>query len=355
MASKQVDLDGFHRIQLPSESQIMSTWKTRADFPLVSIVCTAYNHERYIEDALRGFLSQVTDFPFEIIVHDDASTDRTAEIINHYRNLYPHIVRPIFQTVNQYSISPEIPLNRCLEATAGEYIALCEGDDFWIHPLKLQKQIDALSNSHHQSELCFHPAIRVDATNESRKIIGRYARRSSLVSAESIIKHTHGQIPTASLVLTRGAAKRYCEFMKTNPGLPVGDIYLQAIAAAKDGALFIAEPMSVYRIYTEGSWTARTRNSSVKIAHALMRFEATFVLDRLTNGQFHSTFMAALGDQACDIVAHKSYDRRLKTDFLRKTAPYYATCQRLMFYFVCYMPRPLLKVVRKYRSLKRGR
>lgn len=355
MASKQVDLDGFRRLQLPSETQIMSAWKTRVDAPLVSVICITYNHERYIEDALRGFLIQVTDFPFEIIVHDDASNDRTAEILNRYQSLYPHIIKPIFQTVNQYATSPGIPISRCLEAAAGEYIALCEGDDFWIHPLKLKKQINALSDSRHQSELCFHSAIRIDATNENRKIIGRYARRSSLVSAESIIKHTHGQIPTASLVLTRAAARRYCEFLRDNPRLPVGDIYLQAIAAARDGALFIAETMSVYRIFAEGSWSARTRNSSVKIAHALKRFEATFVLDRLTNGRFHSAFMAALSDQSCDIVVHKSYDRRLKTDFLRETASYYTACQKLVFYLVCYMPRPLLRVIRAYRTFKRGR
>lgn len=332
----------------------MSAWKNQAGSPLVSILCITYNHERYIEDALRGFLIQVTDFSFEVIVHDDASNDRTAEIVKRYQSLYPNIIKPIFQTVNQYSISPGIPINRCLEVAAGEYMALCEGDDFWIHPLKLQKQIGALSDARHQAELCFHPAIRLDATNKKRKIIGRYARRSSLVSAESVIKHTSGQIPTASLVLTRAAARRYYEFLKANPGLPVGDIYLQAIAAAKDGALFIAEIMSVYRIYTEGSWTARTRNSPVKIAHALMRFEATSVLDRLTNSQFHSAFMAALSNQVCDIVTHKSYDRRMKIDFLRKTESYYAACQRLMFYFVCYMPRPLLRAIRAYRSFKRG-
>ncbi|MBK7087270.1 MAG: glycosyltransferase, partial [Flavobacteriales bacterium] len=71
--------------------------------PKVSILCTAYNHGAYIRAALEGFVSQVTDFPFEVVVHDDASTDGTADIIREYEQLYPQIVRPIYQTENQYS------------------------------------------------------------------------------------------------------------------------------------------------------------------------------------------------------------------------------------------------------------
>jgi len=81
----------------------MKGWKGDLSSPLVSISCLAYNHERYIEDALEGFLIQKTDFPFEILIHDDASFDRTADIIREYEALYPKLIKPIYQTENQFS------------------------------------------------------------------------------------------------------------------------------------------------------------------------------------------------------------------------------------------------------------
>lgn len=109
--------------------------------PLVSICCTAYNHEKYIAQALDSFLAQKCDFPFEILVHDDVSTDRTAEIIREYAQRYPDIVKPMFQTENQYSKG--VPINETFNfpRAQGKYIALCECDDFWCDNTKLQRQI----------------------------------------------------------------------------------------------------------------------------------------------------------------------------------------------------------------------
>lgn len=109
--------------------------------PLVSICCTAYNHEKYIAQALDSFLAQQCDFPFEILVHDDVSTDRTADIIRSYAARYPDIVKPMFQTENQYSKG--VPINETFNfpRAQGKYIALCECDDFWCDTTKLQRQI----------------------------------------------------------------------------------------------------------------------------------------------------------------------------------------------------------------------
>jgi len=109
--------------------------------PLVSICCTAYNHEKYIAQALDSFLAQKCDFPFEILVHDDVSTDRTADIIRDYAARYPDIVKPMFQQENQYSRG--VPINETFNfpRARGKYIALCECDDFWCDNEKLQRQI----------------------------------------------------------------------------------------------------------------------------------------------------------------------------------------------------------------------
>ena len=110
----------------------------------VSIVCNAYNHERYIRSALDGFVMQKTTFPFEVLVHDDASMDGTAGIIREFEMKYPEIIKPIYETENQYSKCDGSLARIQYGRVKGKYIALCEGDDYWTDPLKLQKQFDAL-------------------------------------------------------------------------------------------------------------------------------------------------------------------------------------------------------------------
>jgi len=121
--------------------------------PVVSIICLAYNHEKYIRQALEGFVMQQTDFPFEIVVHDDASTDQTAAIIKEYASKYPNLFRPIYQTENQYRLEKGRVTKIVYHAAKGKYIALCEGDDYWTDPLKLQKQVDFLEE-HPDISLC---------------------------------------------------------------------------------------------------------------------------------------------------------------------------------------------------------
>lgn len=128
---------------------------------MVTIRCLAYNHEPYIRQCLEGFVMQKTNFRFEAIVHDDASTDGTAAIIKEYAEKYPDIIKPIFETENQYS-KHDGSIRRIMnEHTNGKYIALCEGDDYWTDPLKLQKQVNFLE-SHleytmsHTNNICYN-------------------------------------------------------------------------------------------------------------------------------------------------------------------------------------------------------
>ena len=128
--------------------------------PEVSICCITYNHAKYIRDALDGFLMQKTTFPIEIIIHDDASTDGTADIIREYEAKYPDIIKPIYQTENQYSKGVKIFLS-IVPLAKGKYIAVCEGDDFWTDPKKLQIQYDFME-SHPDYSLCMHGKYHLD-------------------------------------------------------------------------------------------------------------------------------------------------------------------------------------------------
>ncbi len=114
--------------------------------PLLSILSLCYNQEKYIREAIEGFLMQKTNFGFEILIHDDASTDGTADIIREYQAKYPTLIKPILRKENRYSRDKGFGgiFKSLNDVARGKYIAFCEGDDYWTDPYKLQKQVDFL-------------------------------------------------------------------------------------------------------------------------------------------------------------------------------------------------------------------
>lgn len=125
-------------------------------YPLVSIKCLVYNHEPYLRQCLDGFVMQKTNFAYEVIVHDDASTDNSANIIKEYAKKYPNIIKPIFESHNQFSEkngSVGRIMNAALHPRA-KYIAICEGDDYWTDPNKLQIQVDFLEKNKDYAFCC---------------------------------------------------------------------------------------------------------------------------------------------------------------------------------------------------------
>jgi glycosyltransferase involved in cell wall biosynthesis len=142
--------------------------------PVVSIACISYNHANYIRDCLDGFLRQETNFPFEIVIHDDASTDETQDIIREYAQRYPDLFFPLLQTENQYSklgggIIVRFNYPRC----RGRYIAICEGDDYWTDKYKLQKQFDFME-AHPEFNLCGHKAWKADDAGNHIALMGNF-------------------------------------------------------------------------------------------------------------------------------------------------------------------------------------
>ncbi|MCJ1883331.1 glycosyltransferase [Pseudomonas sp. LA21] len=161
-----------------SELQILSNWPAAPE-PLLSIVCLAYNQVDYIGRTLDSFLEQITDFRFEVLVNDDASTDGTTEVIADYAARYPHIIKPIFHKENQYSkgVSQGILVFR---KARGRYIAYCEGDDFWTDPHKLQIQVDFLERNA-DYVITYHDAYVFDESGvvKSPQLTGRNRRDAS--------------------------------------------------------------------------------------------------------------------------------------------------------------------------------
>ncbi|MBC7892171.1 MAG: glycosyltransferase, partial [Sphingobacteriaceae bacterium] len=122
--------------------------------PKVSIYCITYNHGPYIAQALGGFLAQQTNFPFEIVVGDDASLDDTQAVLRDYQARFPEKIRLLLHEKNRGAIHNFIDV---YHACQGEYMATCEGDDYWTDPLKLQKQADFL-DAHPDFSMVFHNA-----------------------------------------------------------------------------------------------------------------------------------------------------------------------------------------------------
>ena len=219
---------------------------------LVSVYCLAYNHEKYIRDCLDGFVKQKTNFNFEVIVHDDASTDRTAEIIMEYAKKYPDIIKPILQKENQYSKGALITLDIIFPKCKGKYIAVCEGDDYWICDTKLQQQADIMEE-HPEYVACVHANKVIDYLNNTETINARY-EQSQVVNTIDVLSPMVPIFHTTSIFYKKQIINERPDFFKDTWD------YADLVYFALCGEIYyINKVMSVYRTLTPGSWTMRTR------------------------------------------------------------------------------------------------
>ncbi|MFZ4672008.1 MAG: glycosyltransferase family 2 protein [Flavobacterium sp.] len=216
----------------------------------VSICCQAYNHEHYIRQCLDGFMLQKCDFIFEVLIHDDASKDKTASIIKEYETKYPGIVKPIYQSENQFSkgVKPTFAFN--IPRVKGQYIAMCEGDDYWIDPLKLQKQVDFLEQNKEYS-LCFHDANFLYTNKSIKKFSQKYSflQSRSDYTRKDLFKYKWF-IPTASVVF-RNQSMDLSYFRNIYSGDSTLYLLLSKIGKFK----YLSDCMSVYRITNQGVGT----------------------------------------------------------------------------------------------------
>lgn len=250
------------QMQLRSEDEIIATWKEGEGEPLVSIKCLTYNHRPYIEDAIKSFLSQVTDFPIEVWIHDDASTDGTDEIVKHYCETYPRIVKAICQTENQYSKGERVGVllsKRC----RGEYVALCEGDDYWLGTDKLAKQLYAMQR-HPNADLCVHPGVMLDVKNNITYKRYWHGNEEKVIDVEPIASSLSQFSPTASYFFKRDAYDNMPSWFFNARSIPFGDYFVETIVG-KNGVIYIPDFLCVYRRNVPGSYTVRTQAAKFEV------------------------------------------------------------------------------------------
>lgn len=214
----------------------------------VSVICTVYNHEKFLRRCLDGFLMQKTDFAYEILIHDDASGDQSAEIIQEYAQKYPAIIKPVIQQENQYSKGINPTQDIILPICRGKYIALCEGDDYWSCSEKLQRQYDFMEQ-HDDCSMCVHNTVIHD-------LQGKVKDRNFFESDE-ITKLTEHQVffgwgvHTSSYFIRKEYAVR-AEYAKK---YFFGD-YIYLVDAYTHGTIYsLPQVMSVYNINNEAGMT----------------------------------------------------------------------------------------------------
>ena len=217
--------------------------------PLVSVLLTTYRHERYIEEALRSAILQETRFPIEILVGDDHSPDRTGEIARAVAAEAPDRVRVFSYRRN---IGGHRNVDYLWRTARGKFIAWLEGDDFWCHPLKLQRQVDALE-ANQKATICFHAA---DMWNESTgKSIGQLpGQNTPITKFQDLVFGNFIMTPT--VMYRRGNINSLPEWIWS---LTFGDWPLHLLFATRGDIVYLHEKMAVYRMHPLGIWSNRSQ------------------------------------------------------------------------------------------------
>jgi len=227
--------------------------------PLVSIVCPAYNQEAFIAQTLDSFLAQQTSFSFEILINDDASTDSTARIIADYTRRYPTIIRPFYESVNQYQYGrPCVP--GLFAKARGRYIAYCEADDYWTDPRKLQIQVDFLE-SHPDYVITYHDAMAFDTEGEK----GIQLQGNLRADASALELQKARPISTLTVCFRNVLTSMPPELLM--PVAPLNDMCWWSLLGAYGKGKFLADiKPAAYRVHPGGIFSMRSHQRKLHMS-----------------------------------------------------------------------------------------
>jgi glycosyltransferase involved in cell wall biosynthesis len=248
------------------KKQVEENPKTVHDLPLVSICCITYNHASYIRQCLDGMLMQKTNFPLEMIIHDDASTDGTAQIVKEYADKYPDLIVSILQSENQHSKGFKPFANFVIPRARGKYIAICEGDDYWTDPLKLQKQVDFLER---------HEDFGLVHTNYKR-----YIEIKNLFEENPVRTINTGyifkdlillnQIGTLTVVARKDLVLSAMESDIFNHDLLMGDYPLWLEISTKSKIGFLKDNTAVYRVHPSSTTNSNNAQKMLEFNRSVL-------------------------------------------------------------------------------------
>ena len=317
---------------------------------IISICCTAYNHEKYIADALDSILMQKTRYPFEVLAHDDASTDHTADIIRKYEKAYPDIVKPIYQAENQYSKNRHVGYNFNTLRAKGKYMAICEGDDYWTDPLKLQKQIDYME-ANPKCSLCTHAARVV---TREKKVVGYLnpSAKDRNFNTEDVLNGGGGGLfATNSMVYPRKLVEKLPDFYRNSP---IGDFPLMLLLSISGEIHYIAQTMSDYRFMTENSWTCRLNADINNVREHVGRIETMLnEFNEYTGHQYAAAIEKCILSREFTFLLSTFDIEKIKLEKYRVNYEKLSLKQKLRLYLGAYLPSTL-EFSAKIRKIRRA-
>lgn len=268
---------------------------------LVTVICLAFNHEKYVAQALEGTVNQETDFRYEVLVHDDASTDKTAEIIREYEQKYPEIIHAIYQKENQYSQNVDVYAEFLSKIAQGKYIALCEGDDLWCDTHKLQMQVEAMQQNP-GCKMSVHAVAEVNSSGiATGAVFPKVQLKTGVLSSReflSIGKEYNFQ--TSSYMFD---AENFWQYKLNVPDFAkecdVGDELYMLYFAQLGDVYFIDRVMSHYRRGVAGSWSDAQRRGKIRenARHHELMVGVLKKYDQYTNHKYHDLCAERIGRQ----------------------------------------------------------
>ena len=306
---------------------------------LVSVICITYNHEKYIRECLDSILKQKVNFNYELIIHDDASSDNTVNIINEYKEKYK-IIKPILQKENQYSKGKKAS-KIAVEQSVGKYIAICEGDDYWYSNDKLQKQIDYMEKNK-DCKFCFTDYYLLNQKDMSlnKKMIISDKNKFNAGELDSL-----GAIATASYVIRRDSIIPLPEWYESAIS---GDIALELISTSRGYAYHINEPLVVYRVGTGTSlmdkWRkdSKDKNKEIERLNRVINFYIN--INEYTNYKYNHYFKKSISrNKALSYLL----DKNLYKSELKKIKKDLSNRMKIRLFIGNYFPSLYKKIERK--------
>jgi glycosyltransferase involved in cell wall biosynthesis len=268
-------MQGAEGHQKPA-TQTKTDHPTAESSPLVSVSMITYKHEEYVREAILGVLMQETSFAIELIVSNDHSPDKTHEVIESILLQHPRAGRVRYIRHHQNLGIMGNALHN-LKQCRGVYIAFCEGDDCWTDPQKLQKQVQKLEENP-TSDLCFHPAQTFFGRQNTNQLFGFQSLHQKCIPTDEVISGGGDFCPTASILIRRNIFENLAEFLIT---APVGDYFLQVMGSMRGGAIYLPDPMCIYRRGTPFSWTTDMQSIRHRREFFELIFESLNRFDRL--------------------------------------------------------------------------
>lgn len=254
-----------------TETDVMKSWNRSDRESVVTILCITFNHVDYIKETLDSLLYQKTNFAFEILIHDDASTDGTSDVIREYEKKFPSMVKAVIQQENQYSKRPVAGLRFLFPLVKTKYVAICDGDDFWSSEYKLQKQIAIMEKNKRIS------LVHSDINHLVKKSSGEYLKCNNVnnklqyTPAHGNFKEEHWfdlGIYTCTMLFRLEVVNYILESAVFAEDIQSGDNLIVSVASQLGDIFYIDEALATYRIH-KTSITRRVRNTKVRLAFGL--------------------------------------------------------------------------------------